>query len=98
MAEHVLKTVEPYFTAVKLGIKTFEARRNDRAYQAGDTLILRDPAACQCDSTSCEKRLIGALHKTVTFVFSGDPNLRDLGGIVPGYVVLAFADREEGGR
>jgi len=95
MSEHVLKTIEPYFTAVKEGRKTFEARRNDRGYQTGDTLVLLDPSTGHdgC-SDSCDDRLRGAIRKSVSYVFAGDPQLRDLGGLVPGYVVLGLGEAE----
>lgn len=38
---HVLKTVDQYWDDVKSGKKTFEVRLNDRAFQAGDVLVLR---------------------------------------------------------
>ncbi len=96
MTEHILKTVEPYFSAVKSGEKTFEARRNDRGFQKGDVLVLLDPeqeSHFRC-GPSCKDREVGAIRKVVSFVFSGDPALRDLGGLVPGYVVLALAEQE----
>lgn len=40
MAEHILKTVEPYFDAVASGRKLFEVRKNDRFFQAGDIATL----------------------------------------------------------
>lgn len=42
MATHDLKTIQPYFDDLASGRKTFEVRRNDRAFQAGDTVILRE--------------------------------------------------------
>lgn len=39
--EHELKTDAKVFEAVKLGEKTFEIRKDDRAYAVGDLLILR---------------------------------------------------------
>jgi len=44
---HELKTWPDYFKRIEDGSKTFEIRRNDRGFQAGDTLRLReyDPAA-----------------------------------------------------
>jgi len=42
MTEHVLKVVPPYFDALVDGSKAFEVRRNDRAFQCGDLLILRE--------------------------------------------------------
>ena len=90
MTEHVLKTVEPYFSADAAGEKTFEVRRNDRAFQRGDTLILIDVEGCECgDLTTCPPQR-PALRRVVTFVYAGDPNLRDLGGIAPGHVVLGL--------
>lgn len=34
--EHRLKTIDVYFDKVSSGEKTFEVRKNDRFYQAGD--------------------------------------------------------------
>lgn len=42
MATHELKIEKPYFQAVKDGIKTFEIRHNDRGFQAGDEIILKE--------------------------------------------------------
>ena len=43
---HLLKTIEPYFSDVLSGDKTFQVRQNDREYHKGDILILiqYDPA------------------------------------------------------
>lgn len=37
---HHLKTIDPYFTHVMSGQKTFEVRVNDRHFQVGDILKL----------------------------------------------------------
>ena len=37
---HHLKTIDPYFTHVLSGVKTFEVRANDRDFQVGDILKL----------------------------------------------------------
>ena len=42
MKIHELKTVEPYFRYVSSGVKTFEVRKNDRDFQVGDLLHLRE--------------------------------------------------------
>lgn len=37
---HVLKTLPVYWDAIERGEKLFECRRNDRAFQKGDTVEL----------------------------------------------------------
>lgn len=93
MSKHTLKLPEPYFSAVKSGDKTFEIRRNDRAFQRGDKLILQDSSRCDCGQDECARRR-PSLVRYVSFVFSGDPSLRDTGGILPGYVVLGLSVKE----
>lgn len=38
MTNHVLKTAPEFFFAVKSGAKNFEIRKDDRAFQTGDTV------------------------------------------------------------
>lgn len=40
--KHELKIWPQYFCRVKDGSKTFEVRRNDRGFQPGDTVLLRE--------------------------------------------------------
>jgi ASC-1-like (ASCH) protein len=40
--KHELKTLPEYFNAVNRGLKTFEIRKNDRGFEVGDTLILKE--------------------------------------------------------
>lgn len=40
--EHELKCSSEYFNRIQTGQKTFEIRKNDRNFQVGDVLILRD--------------------------------------------------------
>ena len=40
--EHKLKILPEYFEAVKSGSKTFEVRKDDRGFQAGDILFLQE--------------------------------------------------------
>lgn len=39
---HELKILPQYYCRVADGSKTFEIRRNDRGFQSGDTVILRE--------------------------------------------------------
>lgn len=100
MAEHELKVVPPYFDALVSGSKTFEVRKNDRAYQAGDVLRLREwhvgtGYSARCDQDGCNEPGLRdhwaecreTVVKRVTFVYSGDPRF---GGVEPGYVVLGL--------
>lgn len=42
MAHHDLKCHPHFFAAIVEGKKTFEIRRNDRAYRVGDTMTLKE--------------------------------------------------------
>lgn len=78
MTVHNLKTLPPFFEAVADGSKTFEVRRYDRNFQAGDFAILRE-----WTNGSYTGRWI---RKKITYVLS-DPAF----GTQPGFAVLALA-------
>ena len=40
--KHEIKILPEYFEAVACGAKKFELRKNDRRYEVGDTVILRE--------------------------------------------------------
>ncbi|MEN2360817.1 ASCH/PUA domain-containing protein [Levilactobacillus brevis] len=42
MKTHKLKILPKYMSAQLSGVKTFEIRKNDRNYQVGDRLLLRE--------------------------------------------------------
>lgn len=42
MKTHYLKTIQPFFSEVKNGTKTFEHRKNDRDFQVGDEVYLQE--------------------------------------------------------
>lgn len=39
---HELKTLQPFFGDVRCDAKSFEVRKNDREFEVGDILILRE--------------------------------------------------------
>jgi hypothetical protein len=95
VSEHILKVVPPYFDALLDGSKTFEVRKNDRAYQAGDTLILweYDPDERRtCRKFPCDQCKPRSVTRRVSFVYSGDPRFGEGGGLQPGVVVLGLGD------
>ncbi len=66
---HNLKIWPDYFMAVANGLKKFEIRKNDRAYQIGDTFTLQefDPATGEYGSE------LGPM--TITYIIYGTPFL-----------------------
>ena len=95
---HRIKAWPRYFAALWDGTKTFEVRRDDRAYAEGDQLHIYEfnPALCHraaCKSYTCDKQSGRVLVKTVTYVLPGGQF-----GIEPGYVVLGLSDEEPRSR
>ena len=85
MAEtHFLKTWPQFYRAVARGDKRFEVRKDDRAYQAGDVLVLQeyDPERREFNGPSVRVR--------VTFVLRGGEF-----GIEPGFVVMSLGEPTE---
>jgi hypothetical protein len=87
MTTHILKTWPVYFDAVQAGLKTFEIRRDDRAFQKGDIVEL-------------QRTLPDSLH-SVERDFHGEPKHKlrfRIGwvltggqfGIEPGFVVFSL--------
>lgn len=74
---HELKTWPDFFERIEDGSKTFEIRRNDRGFQAGDVLRLREynPTGDhnECADDQCvTKRYTGReAFRKVGFVASG---------------------------
>lgn len=66
---HELKTWPIYFTAVKEGRKTFEVRKNDRDYNVGDELLLREFSP---KSHLGEEKYSGRIcHRKISYILYG---------------------------
>jgi Domain of unknown function (DUF3850) len=80
MNKHELKTHPQYFQAVLDGKKTFEVRLNDRNYQVGDELLLKeyDPIT---------KEYTGKVSKLYEITYILDDSFLAL---KPKYVVFSF--------
>ena len=88
--EHKLKTWSRFWDAIASGEKTFEVRKNDRAFQTGDVLVLQkfDPDRFRYEM-DCSTP-VGRPHeirKRVTFLLQGGQF-----GIEPGFCVLGLGD------
>lgn len=75
---HYLKILPRWFKDVAWQKKTFEIRKNDRDYNVGDTLILKE-----WDNGKYTGREI---RRTVSYIYYGDGNY----GLSDGYVVMAI--------
>jgi ASC-1-like (ASCH) protein len=79
---HKLKTLAHFFDAVKRGEKTFEVRKNDRAFQTGDllTLVRMDPEKTYSEAWPKE-----TLEVRIVYLLQGGQF-----GIEPAYCVLGI--------
>lgn len=82
--QHDLKCWPAYFHQIETGEKPFEVRKDDRGFQKGDVLFLRE-----WDPKRAEQTLGGytgnATQVVVTYVLRGGQF-----GIEPGYVVMGI--------
>lgn len=88
MSEHDLKVWPRFFDALLSGEKTFEVRKDDRGFRAGDTLLLREwrPYADPDEPVVSYGEYTGReLRRTVTYLMTGPAF-----GIERGYVVMAI--------
>jgi hypothetical protein len=88
MNSHDLKSWPEYFEPVQKQLKTFELRKNDRNYQVGDTLILRewDPASKTYTGRTVSRR--------VTYIL---PHLPEAGcaatfGLMADHVIMSLEE------
>lgn len=91
---HELKTLVPYFEAMKRGEKNFEVRRDDRGFQRGDIVLLQRYGESWVNKKMeyLDARDFGVhrseaetLRRRITYVLTGGQF-----GIEPGYVVLGL--------
>lgn len=103
MNHHDLKTWPTFFEAVWRGDKTFEVRLDDRGFQKGDTVALREwdrRRACACigvdhDEVSCGKYTGRRIQAQVGHVLASTPprgSQRGFNG--NGYVVFSLIDQK----
>ncbi len=78
MKTHYLKTVQPFFSEVNKGIKTFELRRNDRDFHVGDEVYLQEYDLANNSFSGHEVKAI------ITYI------LKDWKGLDEGYCVFAI--------
>jgi hypothetical protein len=84
MKKHELKILPQYFQAVLDGIKTFELRKDDRDYQRGDILVLRE--------WDGEKYTGSAICVKVTYILQDAEKY----GLKDGYVIMGIRHLEPG--
>jgi hypothetical protein len=81
--DHELKTVPAYFDPVYRGVKTFEVRRDDRGFQKGDVIWLRE---FNPNARTPQQQYTGrSMLATISWILTGGQM-----GIEPGYVVMSI--------
>ena len=80
MKTHELKTWPVFYNAISRGLKTFELRKNDRDFQAGDKLILKEW------SPKTEKYTGLFMTKDVKYILHGSGKL----GLKKGYCIMSL--------
>lgn len=73
---HELKTLPEYFEAVRIRIKPFEVRFNDRNFNVGDELVLKE-----WDGKEYTGRI---LYKKIIYILDNPDYCKD------GYVIIGF--------
>lgn len=84
--EHSLKCWPEHYAVIEAGVKTCELRLNDRPYQRGDALLLREFEPVENGYTGRQLRV------RVTHVLSGGEWL------APGYIAMSIRLMGEDGR
>lgn len=95
MTEHKLKTLARYWDAVAAGTKTFEVRKNDRAFQTGDILVLEkfgEDGFYEMESYEITAKP-KSIRKKITYLLQGGQF-----GIEPSYCVLGLGEHREAAK
>ncbi|MBH1941658.1 DUF3850 domain-containing protein [Mobilitalea sibirica] len=78
---HDLKCFNPYFQDIWDGKKNFDIRKNDRDYQVGEMLVLREYSI----AAGYRGR---AMHKKIGYILKDCPQF----GLQEGYCILGLED------
>lgn len=79
MKRHDLMTESEFFRAVCGGLKTFEIRRDDRGFEVGDELVLREIRDDGFETGSFQTAF-------VTYLLRDRPEF----GLMPGFVIMGI--------
>lgn len=88
--EHELKTWPKHYEALALGKKRFELRKNDRGYQVGDTLFLREWDPTTGEYSGREMRATVTYLVEVVSGVEPAPDEPATYGLTPGWVVMSI--------
>lgn len=92
MKEHELKSWPEFFQPIAEGWKTFELRKNDRNYQVGDVLILREwmPPPVNDNRGKYTDRTLIAKIKHIMHGAGSVGTILPLHGLAQGYTILGI--------
>lgn len=80
---HDLKIWPEYFEAVRIGLKNFEIRKNDRGFQIGETLRLREY------NPNTEEFSGKSIERVITYIVEGPPFMAE------GWAVLGMIAKDQ---
>ena len=83
---HELKILPEYFSAVLDGRKTFEIRKNDRGFEVGDTLILKEWNPTYRMPTGREQ------HCEITYILEGNKETVQY-GLKEGFCIMSIIQK-----
>lgn len=80
---HELKTIQPFYDDIASGHKTFELRRDDRDFQVGDLLWLREWSGV---------RFKRSMHRRIIYIMRADDQVlpASVTGLMDGHCLLGL--------